>query len=604
MSTAVSTELSTRPGTRPSRVARGATALFGGRRSLRPSPYLVFGTLFWVVMSAAAWRIPMCCDFGQHAAVVERLKADLPHPAHPTVDLPGAGSAYYSPYAVAQGLFAQVSGLAGWQVVKLAGPVNLLLLLTGLNRFVKVLTPRPWAPVLALAAMVLLWGTQTAWFSGFLGLFSMTGNLSYPSTFAIGLAFWIWSLTDRPAPRTDSAPPAPLWRYAALGVLIGVAVLVHPLTAVATLIGVAALVAGRERGLRHARVLGRWALAGAGAVVVAGSWPYFSTFELVELVGLGGDQGWDQAGNQVSHRAVLDAMHRRIHAGAEGHFWLALIGLPALWLRWQRDRRDPLVLMFAGDLLVIAYGWISGHYTYGRILGLALLPLQFALAVELAEAIARPRPWPASRRFLAQAAAVGAGLGGVSPILAGPRRLARHLAARPNHPRTPSTRAIRPHTDAPHQTPQADPQRSERHPLGLLTQGGAVVPRALDPVGFKQPPRWPTYAWAARHIGHGEVVLTDGYRPKRSLPGYGPNLVAPTWPDTSLPEAERQRRKRDVAAYLAPDSTRAERAAVVRRYDVRWLLLAPDQRAPEEAVVVAWGPRTGEVLARVGARRG
>ncbi|QEU65794.1 hypothetical protein CP966_11230 [Streptomyces galilaeus] len=37
------------------------------------------------------------------------------------------------------------------------------------------------------------------------------------------------------------------------------------------------------------------------------------------------------------------------------------------------------------------------------------------------------------------------------------RRLARHLAARPNHPSTSSTREIRPHTDAPHQTPPGRP---------------------------------------------------------------------------------------------------------------------------------------------------
>jgi hypothetical protein len=54
-----------------------------------------------------------------------------------------------------------------------------------------------------------------------------------------------------------------------------------------------------------------------------------------------------------------------------------------------------------------------------------------------------------------------------------------------------------------------------------------------------------------------------------------------------------------VRAYLAAGSTRAERAAIVRRYHVRWLLLTPRRRLPEEAVVVAWSPRTGEVLARV-----
>ncbi|WP_306819911.1 DoxX family protein [Streptomyces sp. CA-210063] len=87
---------------------------------------------------------------------------------------------------------------------------------------------------------------------------------------------------------------------------------------------------------------------------------------------------------------------------------------------------------------------------------------------------------PARRMVLVAAAAE---LGPVSPVFAGARRLARHLAARPHHPSTSSTRAMRPHADAPHQTPRADPRRSGRQDLtgvasvaaGLLTPGGCAV---------------------------------------------------------------------------------------------------------------------------------
>ncbi|WP_231626398.1 hypothetical protein [Streptomyces apocyni] len=506
---------------------RGATAVLGGRRSLRPSPYLVFGTLFWVVLTAAAWRLPICCDFGQHAAVVERLKADLLNPAHPMADLPGDGSAYYTPYTVVQALFAKATGLAGWQVVKLSGAVNLLVLLTGIGQFVKTLSTRAWAPVFALVFMVVLWGTQDAWWSGYLGLMSMTGHLNYPSTFAIGVAFWIWALTGRLA--RDGGGP---WAHTGLGALWALVLLTHPITAVAAMIGVVALVLGLQRDLRplspvrRALVrweLVRWALSGAIAVLLAASWPYFSVFSLV------GDSS-------------IDSLHRQLYFGMAERYWLALVALPALWMRFRRSRRDPLVLMFVMECVVVAYGWFSGHYTYGRILGLTLVPAQFALAIELA----RPWPWPRAHRVLAPIAAGAACLGFFS------------------------------------------------------AQAGAVVPRSLDPVGFEQPPRWHEYGWAARHIGPGEVVLTGNYRHLRSIAGYGPNVVAPIWPDASLDERERQRRARDVEAYLAPTSTRAERDAIVRRYHVRWLLLDRSQRVPEEAVVVAWGPRSGDVLARVG----
>ncbi|KMS66638.1 membrane protein, partial [Streptomyces viridochromogenes] len=268
----------------------------------------------------------------------------------------------------------------------------------------------------------------------------------------------------------------------------------------------------------------RWAVTAGTAVLVAGCWPYFDVFALA------GDSS-------------VDGIHRRLYEDLGGQFWLALLGLPALWLRWRRGSwRDPLVLLFALDCLVVAYGWVSGHYTYGRILGLALVPSQFALAVELAA----PRPWVRARRVLGAAAATGAC-------------------------------------------------------VGLLTvQGGAVVPRVLDPIGLEQPSHWPSYAWVARHVGKGEVVISDGHFAPRSLPGYGPNLAAPIWPDPALDERERERRLADVRAYLSPASTHAGRTAVARRYHARWLLLTRWKRVPEEAVVVAWSRETGEVLARIG----
>ncbi|MCL8016605.1 hypothetical protein [Streptomyces sp. AS02] len=510
------------------RAVRGATALCGGR-VWRPTPYQVFGFLFFLVISLAYWAVPLCCDAGQHAAVVERLRADLFHPRHPMADLPGAGSPYYSPYAVTQGAFARLSGLGGWEVVRLAGPLNLLVLLTGIGRFVRVLTPRPWAPVLALGAMTLLWGTERAWWSGYLSLMSMTGNLGYPSACAIGLTFWAWALTGARARRQGpvryvgpSGLPG-LAGYAGIGALYGLILLVHPITAVAAVLGAVAFVAGWQREWRSPVVL-RWGVTAGTAVLAAWSWPYFDVFALA-------------ADDSV------DWMHRRLYEQLFGQFWLALLGLPALWLRGRRGSwQDPLVLLFALDCLLVAYGWVSGHYTYGRILGLTLVPLQFALAVELAA----PRPWGRARRALGGAAAAGACVG------------------------------------------------------FLTVQGGAVVPRVLDPVGLEQPSLWPSYAWAARHVGKGEVVISDGHFAPRSIPGYGPNLAAPIWPDPALDERERERRLADVHAYLSPTSTRAERTAVARRYHARWLLLTRWKRVPEEAVIVAWSPETGEVLARIG----
>lgn len=443
------------------RSLRGATALRGGG-AWRPSPYLVFGFLYWLVMSLAYWAVPLCCDAGLHAAVIERLRVDLWQPRHPLADLPGAGSPYYSPYTVAQGVFARLTGLGGWEVVRLAGPLNLLVLLTGLGALVRVLTPRPWAPVLALPVLLL------------------TGDPGSPAAFAVGLGLWAWALTGARA-RNGGAlryvGPSGLpgiAGYVAPGVLYGAVLLVDPVTAVGVVAGAVAFVTGWQRGWGRA-VGARWAVTGGVAVLAAAGWPYFD----------------------------LVAPER---VPVPWRCWPALVGLAALW---PRGRRDPLTLMFVLGCLVAACG-------YGGIAG--LVALVCAAAVELAA----PRPWGAWRR----------GYAGVVAAVAC---------------------------------------------LGLLT-----MPRSAAP---------PTYEWAARHVGRGEVVLTADRHAALALAGYGANLVPPG------PLAKGH--ERDVEVYLSPASARADRAAVVRRHRVRWLLLTRQDRVPEEAVVVAWSARTGEVLARV-----
>ncbi|MFB7935266.1 hypothetical protein ACFC4C_39860 [Streptomyces sp. NPDC056039] len=509
------------------RTVRGATALRGGPMG-RLTPYRLFGALFWLVMTLAYWRVPLCCDAGLHAAVVERLRADLLRPAHPMADLPGEGSPYYGPYAVAQGALARLTGLSGWGVLKLAGPVHLLVLLTGLGRFVRTLTPRPWAPVLALLFMTLLWGTARIPGSGHLDLLAMTTNLGHPSALAIGLTLWAWAWTATRA-RADApvrfVGPSGLGGragYAGLGALYGLILLTDAVTAASALIGAVAIVASRQRGWRRP-VVARWALAGVVCGAVAVAWPYYDVLDPVS---------W----------TVGDAGDLRLSEEMFAGSWLALLGLPALWVRARGSLRDPLVLMFLLECPLVAYGLLSGHFAYAAALWAVLLPPQCALAVELAA----PRPWRRARKVLGGVAAAGVCAGFVT------------------------------------------------------VHAGAVVPRSVDPVGFAQPVRRPAYDWAAAHIGPGEVVITDGYRAGQSLAGYGPNLVAPVRPDPALDERERERRAADVRAYLAPGSTRAGRAAVVRRYHVRWLLLTPRHPLPEEAVVVAWSRETGEVLARVG----
>ncbi|MFE9049812.1 hypothetical protein [Streptomyces rubiginosohelvolus] len=387
-----------------------ATAGDGAEKAARPplwlpSPYLVLGGLLWAVLSAAAWQAPLCCEAGLQAAVVERLRVNLLHPAFPMTDLPAVASAHYSPYALLQGLAARATELSGPSVVALAASVNLLLLLTGIGRLTRLLTPNRWVPVLLLVPLGLIhWADPARW--------------SAPTTFAVAVTLHLWAWTGRVAARVaergDPAPrQSPRWFEAAgIGVLLGLVLLVHPQTAIGAAIGCLALIAFRTR-TRIRPTVWRWAFAAVCAVTLAALWPYYN--------GL------------TAQRAPIDSL-----------------------------------------------------------------------------------------------------------------------------------------TTAP---PAAEGAKAAGEP----------------------------YAWATAYVPRGEVVLTDSRPAMYALAGHGAYVLADALPDAGLATTERRERSRAVAAYLDMSTPQERRDGITARYGVRWLLLTRNQQLPKNATVLAFSPRTGEVLARVAA---
>ncbi|MEU7056388.1 hypothetical protein [Streptomyces sp. NPDC046197] len=377
---------------------RAAPGQVTGRRAAAPR---LAAALVVVLLLLVIARLPWAGDLGMHAATIERLRHNLMHPGNPLVaaDTP---SPYYSPWMVLLGCVADVTGLSVFVVLRLAALAGLGLLLTGVWRYVRTLSAHRAAPALAVLCLVLLWGTALINWSGFLALNSLALTVSYPSVFALGLAFHFWASLTR-ALRT----PTGWGGWLGLGALWAVTLLCHQFTGVvATLGGLATVLVARP-----APAL--WPRLGASAalgLLVLWLWPYYDFFALSSA---GGD---------------LEEVHRALYAHFARRYWLTLIGVAALGRRWRRDRWDPLAAFFLLGTVVCLAGWASGHYSWGRALPAALIPAQLAAAVEVVEA----RPRAVRKRWawvLAGALALGAWTqAGVIGYVVGRQALPKALA--------------------------------------------------------------------------------------------------------------------------------------------------------------------------------
>ncbi|MFF9206466.1 hypothetical protein ACF1AE_32695 [Streptomyces sp. NPDC014986] len=477
----------------------------------RTTAWTVAGLLL-ALLALVIVRLPWAGDLGVHAATLQRLRHGPLDPGNPLVDA-DTPSPYYSPWTLLLGTVARLTGLPVFAVLRLAAAAGLLLLVTGLGRYVRTLSAHRTAPALALLSLLLLWGTTPFLWSGFPGLNSLALTVSYPSTFTLGLAFHLWAWLTR------ALCGAAGWgAWLGLGVLWAVILLCHQFSGVVATVGAAATVIGTPPG-RSA--LPRPAAGLLAGVVVLWAWPYYDFFAL------------SGAGD------ALEPVHRVLYGDPVARYALVLLGVAALVPRWRRGRRDPLVVFFALGVLVVAAGWLSGHYSWGRALPAVVVPAQLAAALE----------------------AVGAGH----------RRLRAGWAAL-------LTGALL---------------------IGGWAQSGTlgyVVPRGALPaaVADRYRPPWTGYHWITPWVRYGDVVMAEG-RPARQIPAYGPYTVAPGYPDFFLPDEERRRRA--TAAYFAQRTPRSVRRETEREYGVRWVVaragaldaagLRPVARGPDGQVLYA-----------------
>jgi hypothetical protein len=457
-------------------------------RRVRTTPYLVVSTALTTALSVIALRRPWEGDFGVHAAGIERIRENLCHPGNPIVEAATA-SPYndYTPYTVGLGLLARATRGSALTILTYAAPACVAVLLVGLRRFCGVFSDSPWVPVLALAFVTLLWGSEAPNWSGFLNLRGLPLITPYPSTLATGLMLLCWTALS-----ATLETPSPI-RWLGVGALGGMIALIHPFTAQCAVLGVIALLARPIRDFRRTDLYGPAISAGAAIGVVL-SWPYFSIAKLATAAGP----------LQNTQEPLYESVIRR--------YGFAAVGLPALLIRWRRDRLDPLALLFVLSAVPLAAGWWRKYTPLARLWPVALLTVQMSLALELA------RLGPARARLWSMATLCLCVLG-----------------------------AYRQYPNVVFVLPGAKPQPA---PIREL-------------------------AWVARHTAPGETVVSDDPAIDLTLLAYGLRLVVPPRPDPFLAdEAQRWADRRRMAGWDRPASTAvlAERLRLLRRYHVRWVL--------------------------------
>jgi alpha-1,6-mannosyltransferase len=510
----------------PPAATQSRTPARSGGRARFELPSFATGGVFTLFMVAIATRLPWADDLMLHMAVLRRLIENPLHPGSPVLDQ-GGSSIYYSPYMLALALPAKAFGLSAYTMYKFAAVVNVLVLQYGLYRFVRTLSPARWAPPLALVGVLLWWGTSDFAWSGFLSLVSLSDTEAYPSTLATGLMLLLWAWLNDRRGRGLLNPV----RTAGLGALLGLILLIHQFTGISAVVGTLAILLARRREV--ASRVGAWSLgagvAACGLVIVI--WPYYHLWSV--------SQG---------NLDLLDPVHRPLYDHAAAWYLMgAVLGLVALALRVRRRGWDDvLVLMFAGSGLIVLYGWLSGHYSYGRSWPMLMLTGQLAVAVAVAE-LGPGRPRWAWGLPVAAVTAVGL-LSQVSAFV-----------------------YLLPHS----------------------TQDG--VTKALDdysPLGVRETvDDLPHLDWLDGYLKPADVVAADDDFSRFEIAAHGAYNVTTPWYLPELSKAEYKSRKNVSWTMFGKDTPAAEVLALVERYRVDWILLSGTEKLPNgvTAPLVAQG---------------
>ena len=437
-------------------------------------------------------------DFWEHSSVIRELATHPIHPVHPQL-LSNSPSAFNTPYHLLLALAVRLSGRSAVEILAAAGIFNLLLFFVGFYLFISVLDRknRSGLAFYSLLLVLLLWGFYAWNFSGFFHLRNLGFVIPFPSMFAMAISLVALWLNDFRLRKKNDLWLIPIWLIAAT------VLLTHSITFFFLAAGLAAFsLQVRERlWVELLKVAGISGLAFGLAML----WPYYPFQKLI----LG-----ESALYHLSNKDMYQHLLLRV--------WPLLIGIPLLVLETRKDWRNPLTWMFAALLAIYLIGWVTGAYSYGRVVSYLGVILQITIAIYLLKleylAGARFRSLPAGQAIFSL---------GIS--------LALILAT-------------------------------------LTTQ---VIP-LFETVAPQEGNHLEKYLFLTQYTGQYDVVLTD-LPTSMIVPTFGGKVVAYDRPLPFVMDVEQ--RRADVLRFYDSQTTLEERREILTKYEVKYILL---EKKPED----------------------
>ena len=201
------------------------------------------------------------------------------------------------------------------------------------------------------------------------------------------------------------------------------------------------------------------------------------------------------------------------------HVWPCLVAIPFLVLRLRANRRDPLGWMFIGLASLYVYGGLTGHFAYGRLISHAVMILHLILAAWLARI-----EWSdIERRVLSTTRACA-----IAAI------------------------------------------------VSVFALGVALGAPHLRDTVLRHPDWAGMYSFLGTYVGQDDVVLSD-LESAYPVPAFAGKVVAHVGNMTLVPDAAA--RARDVGHFFSNEATHTERTDIIRKYNVKWLLLNQEHAA-------------------------